>query len=98
MNWNNGMEQNKVVRNAVDCCGVGAVMSGGEIVVVVSDAEAALFILCDCVDCCKLKNDVNTQFLYLVVTSIVAAAVVKERLRQKLIPDVILTASAGERR
>ena len=27
MNWNNGMEQNKVVRSVVHCCDVGTVMS-----------------------------------------------------------------------
>ena len=45
------MEQNKVVRTAVNCCGVGA-MTSEKNVVVVSAAEVALFILCDCVDCC----------------------------------------------
>ena len=51
MNWNNGIEQNKVVHSVVNCCDVGAVMSKKN-VVVVSVAEVALFILCDYVDCC----------------------------------------------
>ena len=48
-------------------------------VVVVSAAEAALFILCDCVDYCALKSNGNAQLLYLVATLIVAATVIKER-------------------